>query len=112
MTKLDWRKARVQQADPARQQPTEDFVEPDPVIISVTPASRKELAKHCAKLNKERTNEARRWPSRIAAEARESEKLAEDAANQARRETAREARQRKLARKKARRRALRRPQGE
>jgi hypothetical protein len=112
VTKLDWRKAKSHETDPARQQPKEDFVEPDRLIVSVTPITRKELAKHLAKLKKERTNEARRWPSRIAAEAREAERLAEEAANKARREAAREARQRNLARKKARRRPQRRPQGE
>ena len=70
MTKVDWRKARTHEPDPARQQPMEDFVEPDRVIVAVTPIGRKELEKHRAKLNKERASEARRWPSRIAAEAR------------------------------------------
>lgn len=105
MTKLDWRKAKTHEVDPARQQPMEDFVEPDPVIVSVTPVTRKELSKHLAKENKERAREAWRWPSRIQAEARHAEKLAEEAAREKRQKAELEVRKQKLGRKKAARKA-------
>jgi hypothetical protein len=105
MTKLDWRKAKARLADPARQQVTEDFVQPDSVVISSTPISHKVMAKHLAKQSKERKREAWRWPSRISAEAREAEKLADEAAREKRRKALLEARKLKLARKKGARKA-------
>jgi hypothetical protein len=101
VTKLDWRKAKAREIDPARQQPLEDFVGPDPVIVSITPVGRKELSKHLAKQNKERRNEAARWPSRVAAEARERERLVEEVADRARQQASRESRDRIVTRKKA-----------
>ena len=43
MAKLDWDRASMREADPARVQRSHDFVEPDRVIVSVrnlTPAEK------------------------------------------------------------------------
>jgi hypothetical protein len=57
MSKLDWSKAKLYEADPARLQRMNDFVEPDPVVISVrdlTPNERKKIAQKQTRLGKAR----------------------------------------------------------
>lgn len=50
MAKLDWSKAPLRDADPARAQRVRDFVEPDRVIISVTELTKQEKKQLAAKL--------------------------------------------------------------
>lgn len=112
MAKLDWDKASMREADPARTQRTHDFVEPDRVIISVrnlTPTELKQLAaerkqrsqrksakrkaalkaKSPAKVSKKQKPEISEEEKRLAAEARQIAKAERNQRNLARAEAQR-----------------------
>lgn len=108
MSKIDWSKDK-REYDPARVQRVDDFVEPDPVIISVTPLKPKERLSLARRLKSavERARATQRKRAKKAAniaatetqQAASAAKKAKQAERQARREAQRETRQRELAAK-------------